>query len=133
MLNVTDADGTAGMPATLQGDAADMFTIQASGLIEGAMPALEALDGCVAGKLKQQGAAATDTDALTFVLNQCRLQLASASSRQKVDATFIVTSMEKGNASLMISRRYTVPSEVTGAPLQLDEWPMRQCNVASGY
>lgn len=132
-MNVTDADGTAAVSATLQGDPSGMFTIQALGPIEGAMPALDALDGCLAGKLKQQGAVATDTDTLTFVLNQCRLKLATASIRQKVDATFTITSIDKGSASLLLSRRYVVPSAVTGNPMQLDEWPMRECSVVSAH
>ena len=128
-LTVTDTDGAAELPATLNGDPAGMFTVEAVGTMEGVLPVLADLETCVTAKLAQQGAAASDADALAFGLNQCRLKLTASAVRQKLDASFVVTSLDKGSASLLISRRFIAPSGLTGAPLQLDEWPMRQCNV----
>ncbi len=128
-LVVSDADGAAELPAKLNGDPSAMFTIDATGPIEGPLPPLAELEACVSDKLAQQGALATDPDALAFVLNQCRIKLGAEAVRQPIEASFTLTSLEAGSVSLLISRRYIAPSALTGAALQLDEWPMRQCKV----
>ncbi len=130
-LTVTEADGVAQLPATLNGDAAGMFTVAAAGTMDGVLPVLADLETCVTAKLAQQGAAASDTDALAFGLNQCRVKLTAAAVRQKLDASLVVTSLDPGSASLLISRRYIAPSGLSGAPLQLVVWPMRQCSVVA--
>lgn len=129
MLIVSDPAGRAELPAILNGDPFGMFTIEASGPMEAAMPVLADLEICAEGKLQDQGAAPTDADALVYVLNLCRLKLQSAATPQVAAARFVLTSMAAGSASLLISRSYVEASRMTGAPLQLDEWPMRQCRV----
>lgn len=129
-LNVTDTNGTASVPAHIDTDPSGMFAISASGPVEAVMPSLGALDTCIAEKLKAQGMTASDRDVVIFSANQCRLELASSSTKQRVTGNFTVTSMDKGQASLLISHQYTMPSAVTGEPMQLDEWPMRNCEVA---
>ena len=129
MLAVTDKDGTNDLAASLQGDAAGVFTIYGSGAMNAMMPNGSELDQCIAEKLKQLGATAADADALGSVSNTCQQKLLPTAVKQNVQVQFTVTSIDKGAATLFIQRQYLTPSAVTGKPLWLDEWPLRNCEV----
>ena len=96
------------------------------------MPEPAALDSCLLTKLKQQSAMAKDEDAVIYSAGLCRFDLASSQTSQKVDAQLNATSLEGKTAQVFIQRTYTAPSAVSGKPVQIDEWPTRQCAVLAG-
>jgi hypothetical protein len=128
-LSVTHASGTVALPASIQRDPSGMFSIRASGPMEASMPEPAALDQCLAAKLKEQEATAADTGTLDYVAYLCRLKLSPSGTVQKTKTVFTITALDPDKAMLFIQRRYTVPSAVTGKPIQLDEFPLRNCNV----
>lgn len=130
-LTITDANEAVSLPANFDSDPSGAFGIAASGPMSSVMPTLPDLDKCIADKLDQQGETAAAKDVVAFFVNQCRLALAPVAKKQPVTARFTINSLDPGEADLLISRDYLAPSTVTGAPLQLNEWPMRQCTVAS--
>jgi hypothetical protein len=120
------------LPASLSQASAGMFAIQGWGAMETPMPDLADMDRCLGDGLKNKGMQATDRDAVAFVGNLCRLKLMPGAAVQKVAARYEITALDPKAATVFISRSYTVASSVTGEPLQLDEWPIRQCAVISG-
>lgn len=128
-LTVTDEHGTSSLAGFIQGDVTGIFTLSGTGAMSALMPNAMALDLCVAANLKAQAAPATDIDALAYASNACRLKLIPAGSIQNVQAQLTLTSIDKGKAMLFIQRQYMTPSAVTGKPLQLDELPVRNCEV----
>ena len=131
MLSVTEGVSAASLSASLQGDPAGIFTLYGTGPMDAMMPEASALDECLTAKLKEQGVTAADADMLAYGANACRLKLASSGSVQKVQAQLTLTSVDKGKAILFIQRQYLTPSALTGKPLQLDEFPTRNCEVLS--
>lgn len=127
VLRVSDADATADLVAVVNGDPSGIFTIAATGPMLAPMPPLPDLERCTSGKLADQGAPASDTDALAYTLNLCRLQLLPTATPQSIEASYTITSLTPGSATALISRTYVTTSPLTGQPLRLDEWPMRQC------
>ena len=132
VLSVTDARGTAALRGSLQNIRPGMFGIKGLGPMDAVMPDPAAFDDCLVARLKQQDASAADASALTYVANLCRVKLLPAGRVQKVEAEFTATALDPGKATLFIQRRYTVPSKVTGKPMQLDEFPPRNCDVVKG-
>ena len=132
MLSVTDGRGTANLQAFLQNIRPGMFGIRGSGPMDAVMPDPAALDDCLAARLKQQDASAADASALAYVANLCRLKLMPSGSVQKVEAELTATALDPGTAMVFIQRRYMVPSKLTGKPMQLDEFPPRNCVVVKG-
>lgn len=130
-LNIIDANEAVSLPANFNSDPSGAFEIAASGPMSNTMPVLPDLDKCITGKLNQHGETAAAKDMVIYFTNECRLALAPAATKQLVTASFTVNSFDKGQASLLISNDYLSPSTITGKPLQLNEWPMRQCIVAS--
>ncbi len=130
-LSVRDDKGTGSLSASIQGDPAGIFTLYGSGPMDAKMPDAAALDTCLADKLKEQGVTAADTDMLTYSSNACRIKLLPTGTVQKVKAQLTLTSIDKGKAILFTQRQYLTPSAVTGKPLQLDELPVRNCDVLS--
>jgi hypothetical protein len=131
-LSVTDADGTTALPGTVKDLPSGMFGISAHGPMTALMPEPAALDKCLVDKLKQLGMRADDADALTYVANACRLKLSSSATMQKIEADFVITALEPGEAMLYIERQYAAPSAVTGKPVTLAEFPTRNCKVLTG-
>jgi hypothetical protein len=109
-----------------------MFGIKGSGPMEAVMPDPAAFDDCLVARLKQQDASAADASALAYVVNLCRLKLLSSGSVQKIEAEFTATALDPGKATVSIQRWYAVPSKVTGKPMQLAEFPVRNCDVVKG-
>jgi hypothetical protein len=132
VLSVTDARGTAALTGSLQNIRPGMFGIKGSGPMDAMMPDPGALDDCLIARLKQQDASATDASALTYVANLCRGKLLPAGRVQKVEAEFTATALDPAKATLFIQRRYMVASKVTGKPMQLDEFPPRNCDIVKG-
>jgi hypothetical protein len=132
VLSVTDARGTAALPGSMQELQPGSFGIRGAGAMDALMPNPAALDECLAARLKQQGASANDVSALGYVANLCRLKLTPSGSVQEVEAEFTATALDAGKATVFIQRRYKQPSKVTGAPLQLDEVPPRDCAITKG-
>ena len=132
MLSVTDARGTAALTGSLQNIRPGMFGIKGSGPMDAVMPDPAAFDDCLVARLKQQNASAADASALTYMANLCRVKLLPAGSVQKIEAEFTATALDPKKATLFIQRRYMVPSKVTGKPMQLDEFPPRNCDVVKG-
>jgi hypothetical protein len=130
-LNIIDPKEPVSLAARLDSDPSGAFAIAASGPMSNTMPVLPDLDKCIAAKLKEHGETAAAKDMVIYFTNACRLALAPSATKQLVTASFIVNSFDKGQASLLISNDYLAPSTITGKPLQLNEWPMRQCTVAS--
>jgi hypothetical protein len=132
ILSVTDAQGTSALRGSLQPIQPGVFGIKGSGPMEAVMPDPGAFDDCLVARLKQQDASATNESAVTYVANLCRLKLLPSGSVQKVEAVFTATALDPGKATVFIQRSYTVPSKVTGKPMQLDEFPPRNCDVIKG-
>lgn len=132
VLSVTDARGTAALPAFFQDIRPGMFGIKGSGPMEAPMPDPAALDDCLVARLKQQDASAADASALAYVANLCRMKLLPSASVQKIEAEITATALDPEKAMVFIQRRYTVPSKVTAKPIQLDEFPPRNCNIVKG-
>lgn len=128
-LSFSDEGQTVALNGTIQNGSAGEFSITANGEMGALMPRLASLDVCIAAKLQEQQAKATDGDALAYVLNSCRLRLASEAIRQKIFATFTITSLESGEAVVLLQRRYLQASTVTGAPVQIDDFPPWNCDV----
>ncbi|WP_143744685.1 hypothetical protein [Mesorhizobium prunaredense] len=131
-LSIKDASGTATLQASFHELSAGMFAIQAWGPTETPMPNLADMDRCLGDGLKKQDMQATDASAVTYLSNLCRLKLMPEATAQRIDAKYEITALDPKSATVFISRSYTVASSVTGEPLQLDEWPIRQCAVISG-
>lgn len=131
-LSVTNENSAVSLPATIQGETTGMFTVYGSGTMDAMMPEATALDECLAAELREHGATAADVDMLAYSSNTCRLKLMPSGSLQKVQSQFTLTSTDKGKAMLFVQRQYLKPSAVTGKPLQLDEFPPRNCIVLSG-
>ncbi|MHB1104470.1 MAG: hypothetical protein ACYC0C_17175 [Devosia sp.] len=125
-LSFSEEGRTMALNGTIQNGLAGEFSITASGEMDALMPRLESLDACIATKLQ---AKATDGDALAYVLNSCRLRLASEAIRQKISATFTIASVEPGLAVIFRQRRYLHASSVTGEPVQINEFPPWNCDV----
>lgn len=132
VLSVTDARGTAAVPGSIQHIRPGMFGIKGAGPMEAVMPDPAAFDDCIVARLKQQDASPSDPSALAYVTNLCRLKLLPSGRVQKVDVEFTATALDAGKATLSIQRSYAVPSKVTGKPMQLAEFPVRNCNVIKG-
>ena len=132
VLSITDGRGTSALQASLQTIQPGMFGIKGAGPMEAIMPDPAAFDDCVVGRLKQQDASATDPSALAYVANLCRLKLMPSGRVQRVEAAFTATALDPGKATLFIQRSFTVPSKVTGKPMQLDEFPLRSCDIVKG-
>ncbi len=128
-LSIADGNVTTSLPATIQGDAAGIFTVYGSGPMDATMPEPAAMDACLSAKLKEQGVTADDKDMLAYDSNACRVELIPNGTIQKVQAQLTLTSIDKGKATLFIQRQYLTPSTITGLPLQLDEFPTRNCDV----
>jgi hypothetical protein len=128
-LSFSEEGQTVALKGTIQNGPAGEFSITASGEMDALMPRLDSLDACIAAKLQEQRAKVTDGDALAYVLNSCRLRLASEAIRQKILATVTVTSVEPGEAVVFLQRRYLHASSATGAPVQIDEFPTWNCDV----
>jgi hypothetical protein len=131
-LSVTDPSGAAKLPGSLELGPSGMFTVSGSGPMQAVMPDPAKFDECLAANLKQQNAAATDTDAVAYGANSCRLTLTPSGTMQNVQANFTVTALEPGKAMVFIQREFTVPSKVTGKPVQLDEFMPSNCDVLKG-
>lgn len=132
-LSLSDADTSASLPAALELDPTrTLFGIRASGAMKALMPDLAAMDACVKGKLTEQAMPATDADIVGYNINSCRLRLPKLPDTQEVQAELSVTSFEPKVAQLYVANAYIAPSSVTGKPLRIDEWPIRDCVVQSG-
>ena len=70
--------------------------------------------------------------ALAYVANLCRMKLLPSASVQKIEVEITATTLDPEKAMVFIQRRYTVPSKVTAKPIQLDEFPPRNCNIVKG-
>ena len=79
--------------------------------------------------LRNTGAAAADAHMLAHLSNACRVKLIPSGTVQKVQAQLTLTSIDKGKAVLFVQQQYLMASAVTGKPLQLDEFPVRNCVV----
>jgi hypothetical protein len=132
VLSVTDARGTAALPASMQQMQPGLFGIKGSGTMDAVMPDPGAFDDCLIARLKQQDANPADPSALAYVANLCRLKLMPSGRVQKVEAEFTATALDPGKATLSVQRSYAVPSKVTGKPMQIAELPARNCNVVKG-
>lgn len=132
VLSVTDARGTSALRGSLQPIAPGMFGLKGTGSMQAMMPDPAAFDDCVVARLKQQDASAADASALTYVANLCRLKLMPSGRVQAIEAEFTATALDPAKATLFIQRSYTMPSKVTGKPMQLDEFPTRNCDVVKG-
>ncbi|MGB8817161.1 MAG: hypothetical protein WCC66_04480 [Rhizobiaceae bacterium] len=131
-LTVNEADSSATLAGSIQLDPSGIFAIYGSGPTEAKMAEPGALDACVAASLTTQGAVAGDSGALGYAINACSVKLAPSATMQKVQAQYTLTSIDKGKATLFIQRQYFQPSVVTGKPLQIDVFPMRECAVLAG-
>lgn len=129
VLSVSGSDGTAELPASLDGDVGAQFGISGFGPAEQMMPDPRALDACLAAGLKSHGSVANDEAAVAYELAECQATLAGALSRQSVDLHVTATVIDPGAAMVFIQRTYQAPSTITGAPLTLDEFPTRDCPV----
>jgi hypothetical protein len=132
VLSVTDARGTAALRGSIQHIQPGMFGIKGSGAMEAVMPDPAAFDDCIVARLKQQDASPSDPSALAYVTNLCRLKLLPTGRVQMVEVEFTATALDPGKATLAIQRSYAVPSKVTGKPMQLAEFPLRNCTVIKG-
>ena len=126
-LELVDAGATATLPASLNGDPAAIYTIAASGTMTAPMPPLAAFDACLSEKLAASGLSAGNTDDVAYVANSCRLQLKDSLEPREITARLEITVMAPGEAGVFITRTYVEPSTVTGAPVELAEFPMRTC------
>lgn len=132
VLSVTDMRGTAALRGSIQHTQPGMFGIKGSGTMEAVMPDPAAFDDCLTARLKQQDASPTNPSALSYVANLCRMKLLPSGSVQKVEAEITATALDPAKATVFIQRRYMVPSKITGKPMQLDEFPPRNCDVVKG-
>jgi hypothetical protein len=130
-LAIVEEHGASSLTGTIQGDVNGRFTLYGTGPMDAIMPNAAALDLCLIDKLQEQAVLATDVDAVAYATNSCRLKLTPAGSMLRVQTQLTLTSIDKGKAMLFIQRKYKMPSVVTGKPLQLDELPIRNCNVLS--
>jgi hypothetical protein len=55
-----------------------------------------------------------------------------AAVRLSVEANFVITALDPGEAMLFIERQYAAPSTVTGKAVTLTEFPTRNCKVLTG-
>lgn len=129
-LDVVDPAGTASLPASLEGDVADMFSVTGFGEADQLVPAPADTDACLASRLKSEGGSADDTDVVASLLAGCQVALADKKTKQPVDLHVTATVIDPGMAMVFVQRTYQTASAVTGAPLTLDEWPTRDCTVA---
>ncbi len=130
-LDVTDAAGTAALPASLEGDVASMFGVSGFGEAEQMVAEPAAMDACLAGELKGMGSPAEDESAVGYALAGCQSKLAGGAVKQAVDLHVTATVIDKGSAMVFIQRTYRTPSSVTGEALTLDEFPTRNCTVVA--
>ena len=131
VLTLVDTERTSALPARLNGDPAGIYIINASGLIETMMPPLDALDTCLTDKLATLGFTAANADELAYAANGCRLDLKDVETLQPAQAVIEVTVMDPRSAMVFIARTYTAPSAVTGAPVELAEFPPLNCSLAN--
>lgn len=128
-LTVVEDGHTATLEGSVEGQPPENYTINATGQGEASLPEAAAMDGCLAAALKAQGAAATDGDTVAYLVNSCRLELAPKAVAQTADLSYQLIVMAPEPAQLFVTRTYTMPSSVTGAPIAIPEWPMRNCNL----
>lgn len=127
-LTVVEDGRTATLAGSIEGQPPETYSINASGQGEAALPEATAMDDCLAAALKAQGAAATDGDTVAYLVNSCRLELAPKAVPQAAELSYQLIVMGPEPAQLFVTRTYTTPSVVTGAPIAVPEWPMRNCN-----
>ena len=130
-LGVTDEAGTAALPASLEGDVADMFGVSGAGEAAQMVPDPAAMDTCLAAQLKANGGSPEDEPSVAYALAGCQADLAAGASKQRVALHVTATVIDKGSAMVFIQRTYQTPSTVTGTALTLDEFPTRDCKVTA--
>ena len=126
VLTVVEDGRTATLVGRVEGEPPENYGISAAGRGDAMLPEAAAMDACLDKGLKAQGATAADDDAVAYVVNGCRLDLAAVA--QPADLSYQIIFMAPGPAQLFVTRTYATPSAVTGAPITVPEWPMRNCD-----
>lgn len=118
------------LPAFVREDPdTDMMAIRATGETEAPMPEPVALDACIDERLKKFGFDITEEDVAFTSAMSCRNDMAESLVPTRINIVVEVMSMEKGSASVFTSRTYVAPSALLGKPIEISEWPLRNCTV----
>ncbi len=130
VLNVHDDNVDITLPGSYHVDpTGTMFTVQGFGAAQVMMPDRAVLESCVAEAAKQNGTVVTNSESVAYEVVNCAFNLREGRTLQAANISFKISSLDPGNAMVFIIRSYAETSSLVGEPMEIPEFPTRNCTV----